>query len=127
MPRQLAAIIADGCRRERLAGVKAPTLVIHGEADPLVPLAGGQDTAAHIPGAKLKTIPGMGHDLPLALVDEIADAIADHARTAETARERPRFRALGVQRRENVAGMAVLVRASGGFIRRLMGAIENAA
>ena len=79
MPRQFAAIVADGDRRERLQSVKAPTLVIHGEADPLVPLAGGQDTAAHIRGARLKTIPGMGHDLPLELVDEIADAIADHA------------------------------------------------
>jgi pimeloyl-ACP methyl ester carboxylesterase len=82
MPRQFAAIIADGDRRERLQSVKAPTLVIHGEADPLVPLAGGQDTAAHIKGAKLKTIPGMGHDLPLELVDEIADAIAEHAKAA---------------------------------------------
>jgi len=79
MPRQFAAIVADGDRRERLQSVKAPTLVIHGEADPLVPLAGGQDTAAHIRGARLKTISGMGHDLPLELVDEIADAIADHA------------------------------------------------
>ena len=82
LPRQLAAIIADGCRRERLAGVRAPTLVIHGEGDPLVPLAGGKDTAAHVAGATLKTIPGMGHDLPLALVDEIADAIAEHAHMA---------------------------------------------
>lgn len=82
LPRQLAAIIADGCRRERLAGVRAPTLVIHGEADPLVPVACGRDTAAHIPGARLKTIPGMGHDLPLALIDEIADAIAEHAHVA---------------------------------------------
>jgi pimeloyl-ACP methyl ester carboxylesterase len=82
MPRQLAAIIADGCRRARLAQVKAPTLVIHGEGDPLVPVECGRDTAAHIPGAKLKIIPGMGHDLPLALVDEIADAIAEHARAA---------------------------------------------
>jgi pimeloyl-ACP methyl ester carboxylesterase len=81
MPRQLAAIIADGDRRERLQSIKAPTLVIHGEADPLVPLAGGQDTAAHVRGAKLKTIPGMGHDLPSELVDEIADAIAEHARS----------------------------------------------
>lgn len=85
MPRQLAAIIADGDRRPRLASVTAPTLVIHGEADPLVPVEGGRDTAASIPGAKLKTIPGMGHDLPLALVDEIADAIAEHARAAAPA------------------------------------------
>ena len=85
LPRQLAAIVADGCRRERLAGVVAPTLVIHGEGDPLVPVEGGRDTAAHIRGAKLKTIPGMGHDLPLALMDEIADAIAAHAHAAAPA------------------------------------------
>ncbi len=82
MPRQFAAIVADGDRRERLRSVKAPTLVIHGEADPLVPLAGGLDTAATIAGSRLKTVPGMGHDLPLELVDEIADAVADHARAA---------------------------------------------
>lgn len=82
MPRQLAAIIADGDRRQRLAGVTAPTLVIHGEGDPLVPVEGGRDTAAHIPDARLETIPGMGHDLPLALIDEIADLIAEHARAA---------------------------------------------
>lgn len=78
--RQMAAIVADGDRRALLATIKAPTLVIHGEADPLVPLAGGKDTAASIPGARLLTIPGMGHDLPLALVDTLADAVAGHAR-----------------------------------------------
>lgn len=82
MPRQFAAIVADGDRRERLRSVKAPTLVIHGEADPLVPLAGGHDTHRTIAGSKLKTVPGMGHDLPLELVDEIADAIAEHVRAA---------------------------------------------
>lgn len=82
MPRQFAAIVADGDRRERLRSVSAPTLVIHGEADPLVPLEGGKDTARTVAGARLKTIPGMGHDLPLDLVDEIADAIAEHASAA---------------------------------------------
>jgi pimeloyl-ACP methyl ester carboxylesterase len=77
--RQMAAIIADGDRRDMLRTIKVPTLVIHGEDDPLVPLAGGKDTADNIPGARLLTIPGMGHDLPLALVDTLADAIADHA------------------------------------------------
>lgn len=85
LPRQLAAIIADGDRRARLAKVTAPTLVIHGEGDPLVHPEGGRDTAAAIPGARLKTIPGMGHDLPLALVDDIADAIASHAKAAAPA------------------------------------------
>ncbi|MBB5705246.1 alpha/beta fold hydrolase [Sphingopyxis panaciterrulae] len=76
----MAAIVADGDRRAMLKRVTAPTLVIHGEDDPLVPLAGGRDTAASIAGARLITIPGMGHDLPLALVDTLTDAIAAHAK-----------------------------------------------
>lgn len=78
--RQMAAIIADGDRRARLKAVTAPTLVIHGEADPLVPVEGGHDTAASIAGSRLHLIPGMGHDLPVELVGEIAEAIAAHAR-----------------------------------------------
>ncbi len=77
--RQMAAIIADGDRRPMLKEIRTPTLVIHGEDDPLVPLAGGRDTAENIAGARLITIPGMGHDLPLALVDTLTGAIADHA------------------------------------------------
>lgn len=77
--RQMAAIVADGDRRPMLKSIGVPTLVIHGEGDPLVPLAGGRDTADNIPGARLLTIPGMGHDLPLGLVDTLADAIAGHA------------------------------------------------
>ena len=80
--RHLSAIVADGDRREMLKDVSVPTLVMHGEADPLVPVEGGRDTAAAIPGAKLKTIPGWGHDLPLELVDEVAEAIAGHARSS---------------------------------------------
>jgi len=57
-------------------------LVLHGEDDPLVKLEGGKDTAAHIPGAKLVTIPGWGHDLPAELIDRIADEIAVHTRSA---------------------------------------------
>jgi pimeloyl-ACP methyl ester carboxylesterase len=80
--RHMAAIVADGDRRARLKGVTAPTLVIHGADDPLVPVEGGRDTAESIPGAKIVEIPGMGHDLPLALVETIADAIAGHAKAA---------------------------------------------
>ncbi|MEE2795154.1 MAG: alpha/beta fold hydrolase, partial [Pseudomonadota bacterium] len=76
------AIVADGDRRPMLRDIAVPTLVLHGEDDPLVPCEGGRDTAACIPGAKLKTIRGWGHDLPMELVDEVADAIAGHARTA---------------------------------------------
>ena len=77
--RQIAAIVDDGDRRKRLAKVTTPMLVIHGIDDPLVPVEGGRDTAASIPGAKLLEIEGMGHDLPLELVEQIADAIAAHA------------------------------------------------
>src|SRR3546814_8014745 len=58
--RQMAAIVADGDRRAMLKRVTAPTLVIHGEDDPLVPRAGGRETAASLEGARLLTIPGMG-------------------------------------------------------------------
>ncbi len=81
--RQMAAIIASGDRRAQLAAITAPTLVIHGDADPLVSVEGGRDTAANITGAELKIIPGMGHDLPLPLVDTIADAIAGIALRAD--------------------------------------------
>ena len=80
--RHLSAIVADGDRRAMLRDVTVPTLVLHGEDDPLVPCEGGRDTAACIPGAKLKTIPGWGHDLPLELVDQLAGAIAEHAKGA---------------------------------------------
>lgn len=73
--RQYAAAAASPDRRPKLATIKAPTVVIHGADDPLVPLAGGQDTAASIPGAELVVIPGMGHDFPPALFDTIADGI----------------------------------------------------
>jgi pimeloyl-ACP methyl ester carboxylesterase len=83
--RQLLAILADGSRRERLRSLRVPTLVIHGEADPLVPIAGGEDTAASVPGARLVRIAGMGHDLPPATWLLIHDEIERHARAAEKA------------------------------------------
>ena len=80
--RQYAAILADGDRRKRLRNVVAPTLVIHGEDDPLVTVEGGHDTAAAIVGARLLTYPGMGHDLPIPLIEPMADAIAELAKGA---------------------------------------------
>lgn len=77
--RQLAAILASESRRERLRSVRVPTLVIHGDADPLVPVEGGIDTARAIPGARLMIVEGMGHDIPPALAPRIVDAIARHA------------------------------------------------
>ncbi|WP_085809759.1 alpha/beta fold hydrolase [Sphingomonas sp. TZW2008] len=78
--RQMAAIIADGDRRRRLKAIKAPTVVVHGAADPLVPVEGGRDTASSIPGARLVEIPGMGHNLPVELVPQIVAAIESVAR-----------------------------------------------
>jgi len=80
--RQMAAIMSDGDRTGMLKKLDVPALVLHGEEDPLIPVEHGHATAAAIPGAKLKTIPGWGHDLPLELVDQLADEIAAHARAA---------------------------------------------
>lgn len=73
--RQLVGIQASGDRRPHLSNVSVPTLVIHGEDDPLVPLPGGKATAEAVPGAKLVTFPGMGHDLPRDLWDPIVEEI----------------------------------------------------
>jgi pimeloyl-ACP methyl ester carboxylesterase len=80
--RQLAAIIFQPDRTSSLAGVGVPALVIHGEADPLVDPSGGKATAAAIPGARLKLIPGMGHDLPPELFGELVTELTDHFREA---------------------------------------------
>jgi pimeloyl-ACP methyl ester carboxylesterase len=84
--RQLLAILASGDRRALLARITAPTLVIHGADDPLVPVAAGIDTARHIPGAQLKVVPGMGHDFASALQPAIADWVAAHIRRAPSLR-----------------------------------------
>lgn len=73
--RQMIAIRGDGDRTERLGRLQVPAVVLHGADDPLVPRVGGEATAAAIPGAELRVIPGMGHDLPPALFDIVADAI----------------------------------------------------
>lgn len=78
--RQVAAIVADGDRRERLKTIKAPTVVIHGTDDTLVPIDGGRDTAASIPGARLVEVRGMGHNVPVEVIPEIVDAIESVAR-----------------------------------------------
>ncbi|WP_431899646.1 alpha/beta fold hydrolase [Nonomuraea sp. bgisy101] len=75
--RQLAAILASGDRTEGLGRLRMPALVVHGEADVLVQVSGGRATAAAIPGARLMTFPGMGHDLPRPLWEQIMDAVTD--------------------------------------------------
>lgn len=77
--RQLAAIHASGDRTARLRDLAVPTLVLHGEDDPLVQVEGGRATAAAVPGARLVTWPGMGHDLPRGMWPDIIGEITAHA------------------------------------------------
>jgi pimeloyl-ACP methyl ester carboxylesterase len=82
--RQMGAVRADGDRTEELRRLKVPTVVLHGAEDPLLRAAAGEATAAAIPGAELRIIPGMGHDLPPGLYDIFVDAIAAAAARAKT-------------------------------------------
>jgi pimeloyl-ACP methyl ester carboxylesterase len=80
--RQLLAIHASGDRTAALRGLEVPTLVVHGEDDPLVQVAGGRATAEAVPGAELLLVPGMGHNLPRELWPQIVEGlvrVADRA------------------------------------------------
>jgi pimeloyl-ACP methyl ester carboxylesterase len=83
--RQLGAVASAPDRTGALAGVRVPTTVIHGDADPLVDVSGGRATAEAIPGARLVIFPGMGHDMPRALWPEIIDAIVETTAAARPA------------------------------------------
>ena len=80
--RLLMATVASGDRTAALGAVRVPTVVIHGDADPLIDVSGGRATAAAIPGARLRVIPGLGHELPPAVWPEVVEAVADNARRA---------------------------------------------
>jgi pimeloyl-ACP methyl ester carboxylesterase len=82
--RQLVAVAADGDRSPLLHRIVAPTRVIHGEADPLVPVPAAHDLVQKIPGAVADIVPGMGHDLPLPLLARIAEGIVQNASRATT-------------------------------------------
>ena len=77
--RQFAAIMAAGDRTEKLKSISIPTLVIHGDVDPLLPVECGLATAAAIPGSRLKIIQEMGHALPEAVWSQIVAEIIRHA------------------------------------------------
>ena len=81
---QRAAVGQDGDRTEELKRLKLPVVVLHGAVDPLVMPIGGEATAAAIPGAELRIVPGMGHDLPPGLYDTFVDAITAAAARAKT-------------------------------------------
>ncbi|MDX3098498.1 alpha/beta fold hydrolase [Streptomyces sp. ME01-24h] len=80
--RQYAAILASPNRTEGLRSVTVPTVVVHGEQDPLVDPSGGRATAAAVPGSELLLIPGMGHDLPEQVWPTVVNAIARNAARA---------------------------------------------
>lgn len=77
--RQYAAILASPDRTPGLRSVAVPTVVVHGERDPLIDQSGGRATAAAVPGSELLLVPGMGHDLPEQVWPTVVDAIARNA------------------------------------------------
>lgn len=80
--RQMMAVMASGNRTAELRKIAAPTLVIHGAADPLVPKRAGRDVAEAVQGARYEEIEGMGHDLPPALWERLVSLIAANAARA---------------------------------------------
>ena len=84
--RQWAAIVSSPARTEALKGLKCPTLVMHGDADILIPPEAGRYTAACIPGAELRIIAGWGHNMPTSAVDVITDPMMDFIHRVERRR-----------------------------------------
>jgi pimeloyl-ACP methyl ester carboxylesterase len=82
MVRHTAAAYADVSRAAKLSAIRAPTLILHGEADQLAPVAGAGETASAIRDAWFRTIPGWGHDMPDELVPALTKSIAENAARA---------------------------------------------
>lgn len=76
--RQMSAIVASGDFRKHTRSIKSPTLVVHGNADPLVPIEGGHDIAKLVRGARMEVIDGMGHDVPPRYLPQITKLMLDH-------------------------------------------------
>jgi pimeloyl-ACP methyl ester carboxylesterase len=81
--RQFAAILAAGDRTPALRRIRVPTLVVHGDADQIIGVSGGEATAAAIPGARLLRVPGLGHELPPGFWPTLADALVENADRAD--------------------------------------------
>jgi pimeloyl-ACP methyl ester carboxylesterase len=77
--RQMVAILASGSRADALSTLALPTMVLHGDRDPLVNVSGGRRTAELVPGAELRILEGMGHDMPPSYWDRIAAGVLDNA------------------------------------------------
>ncbi len=86
----LAAVVATGSLRRRLANIDAPTLVVHGDADPMIAVEGGRRTVDAIPNAKLFTLAGLGHDLPACAHGQILDVLLPFlSQAAQSSTARP--------------------------------------
>jgi pimeloyl-ACP methyl ester carboxylesterase len=85
--RQMVAVGADTERHLALAQISAPTLVLHGRDDPLVPLACGQDSAARIRGAKLEVIDGWGHDFAPSAIPLVTASLLGHLKAHDNTLE----------------------------------------
>jgi pimeloyl-ACP methyl ester carboxylesterase len=83
--RQAMAVMSSPSRVEALGSLQVPTLVVHGDADRLVPLESGRATAEAVPGARLEIVKGMGHDYPPQLWPRMVELITTHARAAAPA------------------------------------------
>ncbi len=83
--RQMLAIGADSTRARILSRITSPTLVLHGDADPLVPMAAGEDTARRIQGAQFVAVPGMAHDVPPPVCDILLARMIPFMRAAQAA------------------------------------------
>jgi pimeloyl-ACP methyl ester carboxylesterase len=80
--RHLVAVVTAPDRRPALRGLRVPTLVIHGDADPIIPIAAGRDVASCVPDARFVGVPGMGHDLAPEFWEEVVGEIAGQRRAA---------------------------------------------
>ena len=83
--RQAASVASSPSREDGLRALRVPSLVVHGDADRLVPLTSGQATAKAIPGASFEVIEGMGHDYPPELWPRLVELVTSHARAAVAA------------------------------------------
>jgi pimeloyl-ACP methyl ester carboxylesterase len=80
--RQMAAVLADGSRVERLQTVSLPFLVVHGAEDPLIPIECGEDTVRQVAGARFESVAGMGHDVTEANAGILSKLLIEHAQKA---------------------------------------------
>ncbi|MGL4318692.1 MAG: alpha/beta fold hydrolase [Pseudomonas sp.] len=78
--RQILAILAEPSRVELLNRLRVPTLVVHGTADPLLPVMHGVHVAAHIQGSQLKLIPGLAHRFQAAFKAPLLAAVLPYLR-----------------------------------------------